>query len=121
MDIHAPQARQLQRCARKDQAVCHHDQYIRLPRGEIGPIRFRLQGNGLGNRHTALERCKLHRAGGELTPAALGPIRLSEHANELVPGSCQRLKRGQREIRRSSERKAQSAHLGGNFSEAQYV
>jgi hypothetical protein len=38
-----------------------------------------------------------------------------------VARSGHSMKRGQREIRRSSERNAQPAHVGNNFSGAQYV
>jgi hypothetical protein len=38
-----------------------------------------------------------------------------------VARTGQRMKRGQREIRRSSECNAQPAHVGNNFCGAQYV
>ena len=121
MDVHTAQARQIQGGAREDQTVRHDDQDIGLPRGKLRPIGWRLQRDGLGDRDTALQGRELHGAGSHLAPATLGPVRLCEHADERVARTGQRMKRGQREIGRSSERNAQPAHVGNKFCEAQYV
>jgi hypothetical protein len=121
MDVHAAEAWQIESGARQDETVGHDDQDIRQPTRELRPVRLRLQCHGLGNRYTALQGRQLYRACGQLAPAALGPIRLREYAHELVARTGQSMKRGQREIRRSSERNAQSAHVGNNYCGAQYV
>jgi hypothetical protein len=122
MDVHTTEARQIQGGAREDQTVSHDDQDIRLPRRKLRPIGWRLQGDGLGDRDTVLQGRELHGAGSHLAPATFGPVRLCEHADELVARPGQRVKRGQRELRRSSERNAQAAHVGNNLAAAaQYV
>ena len=106
MDVQAAMTRQPQNLRRQQQPVRDHHQNLRCPGLERGTRGGRLECRRLGERQPAGECGRLDRPEDELAAPALGPVRLGEHADDLVVGA-QRLEHGQRELRRAGKGDAQ--------------
>ena len=103
MDIHAAEARKIERGPWKQEAVGDNDQDVGAPSCQIRAIRFSLEGLRLGKRNAMGLRQLLDGAGGHLATSALGPVWLRQDTYDSVGRLEQRLQSRQGKLRRSRE------------------